>query len=94
MAHVGLQAAPAMLGQEALFQASGVTPCLQSLRERAGLWGLAAGRALGPHWAPELRAAAGVGKGQMLFPLCPQEPQKDAGGQRGGTCGLTRGDRG
>ena len=30
----------------------------------------------------------------MLFPLCPQEPQRDTGGQRGGACGFTQGDRG
>ena len=70
---------PPMRGQEALLQASGVAPSLQSLPGRAGLGGLEAGRALGPHWAPELRAAAGEEKGQMLFPLCPQEPQRDAG---------------
>lgn len=93
-AHVSLQAAPPMRGQEALLQALGVALSLQSLRGRAGLGGLAAGRALGPHWAPELRAATGEEKGQMLFPLCPQEPQRDAGGRRGGACGLTQGDRG
>lgn len=73
------------------FKASGVM--LQFLRKHAGPWGLAA-EPPGPHWAPELKAAAGVGKTTDAFPVMPSGTQKDDRGQRGGACGLTRGDRG